>query len=132
MKRTIKLTESDLCRIISESVKRIINEEATGENLCENFLNWFPAISDAVANAGKYSRGGWYSGKTPIGKAANFIHNTKRRKQHYDDVDYIEKEEKKGNGRVSARLRATKNREHEHQKNGRFNNNVSLKNNIHP
>lgn len=39
MKRTIRLTESDLRRVIKESVKRIINESETGERLANMLID---------------------------------------------------------------------------------------------
>lgn len=96
MKRTIRLTESDLHRIIKECVNHVLTESTdmsdidTNEELDEGFGNWIRAGVDALSNTGAYTQGQSNS------KLCNFVDNVRGRKQNYDDIDTMQKARKNG------------------------------------
>ena len=96
MKKTIKLSESDLHRIIKECVNHVLMESTdmsdivTNDELHEGFGNWIRAGVDALSNTGAYTQGQSNS------KLCNFVDNVRGRKQNYDDIDTMQKARKNG------------------------------------
>ncbi len=80
MKRTIKLTESDLRNLIESTITEAMEDEGIG--------NWVRAGVDALSNPKAYSQGATQS------KIYNFANNVRRAKQHYDDGDDIQRAQK--------------------------------------
>lgn len=101
MKKTIRLSEQNLHRVIEESVKMALKEiyESThyldGEQVNENFLNYYPAAMDTLFHMGTYSRQGRHDRTRLGGKIANTYDNFKQRKRQYDKWDELDRERKK-------------------------------------
>lgn len=89
-KKLVRLTESDLHRIIKESVNKVLNERIIDEEIDEGFGNWVRASIDGLSNIGNYSKGSSNS------KLVNFTDNVSRTKQHFDDVDNVQRARKNG------------------------------------
>ena len=77
MKKRIRLTESDLHRIIKECVNHVLMESTdisdieTNDELDEGFGNWIRAGVDALSNTGAYTQGQSNS------KLCNFVDNVR-------------------------------------------------------
>lgn len=85
MKQTIRLTESELRQIISESVRRVLNESIENDELNEGFGNWLRAGVNGLSNLRSYSQG------PSTSKLVNFTSNVGRNKRHLDDRDTVQK-----------------------------------------
>lgn len=86
MKRIVRLTESDLHRIVKESVNRILTENIENEGLGK----WVRAGIDAASEKQRTNPHlQTYKGNHVGDSIANWWSRTKRNAQHEDDIDYI-------------------------------------------
>lgn len=98
VKKTVRLTENDLHRIIKQCITEAMEDEPCNFNanseeddeLTEGFGNWLRASADGLTNMKNYSQGPCKS------KLVNWTNNVGRAKQNYDDMDTTQKAHKYG------------------------------------
>lgn len=103
IKKTVRLTENDLHRIIKQCIAEALESEPCNFNgnsedddefteedneLTEGFGNWLRASADGLTNMKNYSQGPYKS------KLVNWFSKVGREKQHMDDNDTLEKARK--------------------------------------
>lgn len=90
MKQLIKLTESDLHRIINQCVNEALDEldYNNEQEIEEGIGNWVRAGINGLSNIKKYSQGASNS------KLVNFADNVRGEKNDMDDIDAINKANK--------------------------------------